>query len=344
MQRTMFDREFGSTVENGSLSARRAMIGRLFAGFAIAAILFVGTAAFAQDDTDRPIVEPSIELSERAPQEAEAAAPKSSLNILNLLVRGGWFMVPLGLLSIAVVTLAIERLLALRRDKMLPTALVQQLGNLSQNPSGFDPREAYRICQKYPSAASRVVKSMLLKVGRPQGEVENAVADTSQREAARFDSVVSWLTLCAAVAPLIGLLGTVWGLIQAFYDTTQLQAGASRTDMLAAGIYTALVTTMCGLTIAIPAAMLAHFFENRIIGWFHRIEELVTSLTPQIERFEGRVRFNDELVRELTGSPSQSSAGSGFTGENAAAGVDSNPSSDASSPSQTEALGGQVPG
>ena len=105
--------------------------------------------------------------------------------------------------------------------------------------------------------------------------------------------LVSWLSLAAAIAPLIGLLGTVWGITQAFYDTTQLIAGQNRAEALAEGIYTALVTTMFGLIIAIPASVLAHYFENRVVLMMNQIEEMIFNLLPQLERYEGKIRFSD---------------------------------------------------
>jgi biopolymer transport protein ExbB len=136
---------------------------------------------------------------------------------------------------------------------------------------------------------------MLLKVGRPHGEVEHAVAETSEREAERMYSNVRWLTLMAAVAPLYGLTGTVWGMIIAFRQTTILQAGQNKADFLAEGIYTALVTTLGGLLIAIPAAIVAHWFEGRIQSLFHHIDDLLFNLLPQVERYEGRVRFGRQV-------------------------------------------------
>ena len=237
------------------------------------------------------------------------AIKQKGLNLLDLLRHGGWFMVPLGLLSILVVSLAIERTLALREEKVIPPLLVRELGNLSRQEEGFDPRQAFRSCQSHPSAASRVLRVMLLKAGRPQSEVEYAVAESAEREATKLQSTVSWLTLAAAVAPLIGLLGTVWGMIQAFYDTTQLVAGQNKAEILAQGIYTALVTTLCGLIIAIPAAVLAHFFDNRIVRWFHKIEELAASLTPMMEQFEGKVRISSAADdRNVTRKESRSNS------------------------------------
>lgn len=225
----------------------------------------------------------------------QAAPPsRKGINFLALLTQGGWFMIPLILLSLAVGAIAIERFLTLRRERVFPTALVDQLSQLSRSPGGLDPRRAYQACQQFPSSAAYVLRSMLVKVGRPQSELEHAAAEASQREATRLSQTTSWLSLAAAVAPLIGLLGTVWGITQAFYDTTQLaelNAGQNRGVALANGIYIALVTTMVGLMIAIPAAVLSHFFENRIVQLINEIEEMAVNLMPQFERYEGQVRF-----------------------------------------------------
>ncbi|MBM4089644.1 MAG: MotA/TolQ/ExbB proton channel family protein [Planctomycetes bacterium] len=213
------------------------------------------------------------------------------INFFLLIVSGGWLMIPIGMMSLLTVTIFIERMIALRRGRVLPEMLVKELGRLGGSQGSFDPREAYRVCQRYPSAASTVVRAMLLKVGRPHSEVEHTVAEASEREADRLYSNVRWLNLAAAVTPLIGLLGTVWGMIDAFHRTTLLAPGQNKADELATGIYIALVTTLGGLMVAIPAAICSHFFEGRIGRLFHEINEMLFNLLPQIERFEGRMRF-----------------------------------------------------
>ena len=224
---------------------------------------------------------------------ADSGAETDGINFLSLLTQGGWFMIPLLALSLVVVAISLERVVSLRKERIFPGRLVRQLARLSQSPGGLEPKSAYEICQKFPSAAANVLKSLLIKVGRPQLEMENAVAEASQRQATRMLQMVSWLGLAAAIAPLIGLLGTVWGITQAFYDTTQLVAGQNRAEALAEGIYTALVTTMFGLIIAIPAAVMAHFFENRVISCMNQIEEMVFHLMPQLEKYEGKFRFSE---------------------------------------------------
>ncbi len=216
----------------------------VLAVLALLALAVVHQNAYAQ--LGEPNAEPSIQGGESLPgmdavqnenqAEDEDLAlpfqPRKGLSFLQLLTRGGWFMIPLGLLSIFVVAIGVERFIALRREKLFPQELVHNLAVLSQNQGGLDPRQAYQICQRFPSSAAYVIRSMLTRVGRPQLEIENAVNEASQREAARLSHLGSWLTLAAAIAPLIGLLGTVWGITQAFYDTTQLVAGQNRAEAL----------------------------------------------------------------------------------------------------------------
>jgi len=225
-----------------------------------------------------------------APGKTDSQKSKS-INIFALAVAGGIFMIPIAGMSILAVTMAIERSLALRTQKVLPDGLVAALGKLSEGSGNFDPKKAYRLCQQFPSAAASVIRVLLLRVGRPLPEIESAVAQASQREADRLYSNVRWLNLAASLSTMLGLIGTIQGMIMAFHQLTIMDAAADRTSVLSAGIYTALVTTFAGLAVAIPALLASHFFEGRILKIFHQIDELVFHLLPQLERYEGRVRF-----------------------------------------------------
>lgn len=251
----------------------------------------------AQDQD--PSAATSTAAAPEGTETAEAQAkPDNSLSILRLYMEGGIFMVPITLLSIVGLVAAIERGLALRRGRVVPEGLVTSLGQLGTSASGFDPRRAFKLCQQYPSAAATVVKTMLMRVGRPLAEVESAVKDTSEREATRLYANVRWLNLAATTATLFGLAGTIQGMILAFHKMTSLAPGADKAQELSAGIYVALVTTFAGLCVAIPAVMLAHFFEGKIQTLFNEIDELVQSLLPQVERYEGRVRFGKQDAGE----------------------------------------------
>ncbi len=241
-------------------------------------------------------------LESEEPKEGSGGLPGGSqldlprIDLWDLTKRGGFLMIPLGLVSLLVVTFGLERMIALRRGKVLPPVLFDGLRRLAGQKGGLDPRRAYALCNKYPSSASRVILSMLVRLGRPHGEVEQAHRDANEREAGRLYANVRWLTLAVGIAPLLGLLGTVGGMIQAFFETVHLQPGANRADYLAEGIYKALVTTFAGLSIAIPAALLAHMFEGRIQRLFRELDEFILTLLPQLERFEGRLRGNHETI------------------------------------------------
>ncbi len=228
---------------------------------------------------------------------------RKSLNLLSLITQGGLLMIPIMLMSVLVIAIVFERFFGLSDRKVLPKSFVHELGVLAASPKGFEPKEAYRVCQEFPSSASTVIRSMLLKVGRPLSEVERAVTEASDREASRLYSNVRWLNLVAAVAPLIGLFGTVWGMIKAFFETSLLTAGQNKSVVLAEGIYVALVTTLGGLAVAIPAAVFSHYFEGRIQNLFYQIDELLFNLMPQIERYEGRLRMSRKDLGGANGGP-----------------------------------------
>ncbi len=248
--------------------------------------------------------------SEQQTALAVAAQPER-INLLELLLKGRWLMVPIGLMSLVVVTVGAERFWGLLRGRVLPAKLIAGLARLARQPEGFDPRKAYRLCGQHPSAASTVVRAMLLKVGRPHTEMEHAIQQASQREAERLHSNVRWLNLAAAVTPLLGLMGTVWGMIEAFHQTARLSSEPlDRAQVLANGIWMALVTTFAGLAVAIPAAVLAHYFEGRIQRLFRELDETLSGLLPHLERYEGRVRLTKEQLERPDSRPLTASQGS----------------------------------
>lgn len=214
---------------------------------------------------------------------------KNVRSLWELFIAGGLLMWPIVAMSVVVVAFSLERLWALRRSRFVPRALVDGLTRLTvEGP--FDPRKAYRLCQEHPSVLATVVKTLLEKIGRPLAEVEHAVETAKDREASRLYANIRPISLAVSVTPLLGLLGTVQGMILAFYTTANLQAGANRAAELAQGIYVALITTFAGLCVAIPASVMAHFLEGRILAGFRRVDDVVAVLLPLVEKFENKGR------------------------------------------------------
>ncbi|HBE68574.1 MAG TPA: MotA/TolQ/ExbB proton channel family protein [Planctomycetaceae bacterium] len=260
-------------------------------------------AVAAPSHAQAPQADPAVGFSQAELQalaaqnstEADASAPETSSagpNFLSLLIDGGWLMLPIGLMSLLVVAITLERFFTLRSSNLLPGAVRREIRSSLDQPPEASMAVLFRTAQNKNSTASRMLRDIVLKAGRPIPEIENTLAESAQREADYMYGNVRWLSLAAAVTPLIGLLGTVWGMIMAFYETTQLGSGANRAEELAGGIYVALVTTLGGLAVAIPAAVFAHYFEGRITRALAKIDASLRSLLPLLEDLEGKGRFS----------------------------------------------------
>jgi len=228
-------------------------------------------------------------------KQVAAPPPIPSINWFEMILKGGPLMIPIGLMSVLVVAFTIERAIGLRRKKVVPRKLISGLGAMAASPAGFDPRKAYRLCQQYPSSASNVVRAMLLKVGRPVDEVERAVSESISRETWKLGYNVRPITLAVTVTPLLGLLGTVLGMMIVFFRTANAPVGQDRAVVLADGIYLKLITTFFGLAVAVPALVVAHYFEGRIQALMREVEDLVQAILPQAEKYEGKLRTRPTL-------------------------------------------------
>jgi len=224
----------------------------------------------------------------REPAKTESAEPPSlaSVTFWELYQKGGVLMYPISFLSFVVVCFGLERFLGLQRRAVVPRRLVKGLRKMAAQPSGLDPRPALELCERHSSAAASVVRAMLAKAGHPEAEVEQAVTAASEREAARLYFHVRWLNMAMSVAPMLGLLGTVQGMIIVFMGASQLPLGANKSTYMAEGIYLKLVCTFAGLVVAIPAAILSYLFEARIQQLSTDVEDLVAELLPRMSRFE----------------------------------------------------------
>lgn len=264
--------------------------------FALAVWCLAARVTRAQDapsvDTDalaeRAMAGPTDEAPQQSNVPVQAATSPKMPSMLEMFQRGGPFMWPILVLSFVVAIFSFERLLGLRRRKILPPKLVRQLQDLSDKPGGIDVKAVQKLCVQYPSPLANVLKAAVAKFGRPAADVEAACKDAADREANKLYGNVRPLNLAASVAPLLGLLGTLQGMIVVFYTTANLPPMANRVQALSDGIYMKLVTSFSGLLVAIPAVMLAHYFEGRIQRLFFRVDDVVGQVVPQLERQEAK--------------------------------------------------------
>ena len=205
--------------------------------------------------------------------EAGADSGVEKETMFSLIKKGGPIMIPLGIASIIALALALERFISLRRDRVLPDGFLSGLGNAwDSDPSG---QTAQQYCEQSTGSAGHVFKAGLQWRDSGHEAVAKAIEDAGIREADKLKRSLRGLSIIAAVSPLLGLLGTVYGMIDAFQRTSQ-SGGAAKTADLATGIYEALVTTAAGLTIAIPTLLLYQFLQSRVDKIIDHIDEVGT--------------------------------------------------------------------
>jgi biopolymer transport protein ExbB len=188
-------------------------------------------------------------------QEADAVSRQT---VWQWLVAGGPVMVPLGLCSVVAVGLILERYLRLRRDAVLPPP-VEEAIEVAQR--GDRPR-ALQMAAAIDAPAARILAAGLRRDTLPLLDLERAMEDQAAKESDVMRGRVRALSLIAAVAPLLGLLGTVLGLEDAFDRVVRV--GMGKPEQLAAGINEALITTIAGLWLAIPLMLVASFLNARV--------------------------------------------------------------------------------
>jgi len=191
---------------------------------------------------------------------ADADPPQQSM--LDVIMAGGFLMLPILLASFLMTLVVFERLVSLRRGSVLPGPFVKCF--LSQLREGaMDREEALELCEENNSHVARVFAAGIRKWGKPAVEVEQAVLDEGERTANNLRRYLRVINGVATVSPLLGLLGTVWGMMESF-NALASASTAGKSELLAGGISQALVTTAAGLFVAIPAMILYLYFVGRV--------------------------------------------------------------------------------
>lgn len=197
-----------------------------------------------------------------------AAAEPESMSLLAILMRGGWVMLPIAILSVLAVYLFVERLLVLRRAVADPQPFMRQVSSYVRTG---DIGGAIGFCRAHDSPIARILQRGLERLGRPIAEIQDAVQAAGRNETYILEKRTDLLASIAAIAPMLGFLGTVIGMIRAFQQVQTLQ-GAVDPSVLASGIWEALVTTAAGLAVGILALFAYNFLFNRIARAMNSME------------------------------------------------------------------------
>lgn len=257
----MRKRFFGGWV--GTSLASFTLLFFLLGTFSAITLLDARTAqAQAEDEDELPDDET---LDEPEPDEAEETTEESGETEQNLLIwmfdALGWgFSLIFLSLSFTMVALTVMNFLTARRESVLPVALIE----------GFDAQlsekryqDAYELAKNDDSFLGQVLSAGLAKLSKGYEQAIEAMQEEGEEENMKMEHRLSYLALIGTISPMVGLFGTVWGMIAAF-RVIAVGGGTPKPAELAAGISTALFTTLLGLAIAIPAIAIFNILKNRI--------------------------------------------------------------------------------
>lgn len=198
----------------------------------------------------------------------DAATTVANESLWDLVLKGGWIMIPLALLAIVSIYVFFERTFAISSASREDKDFMQKIKNFIHEGK---IEEARKLCQETNTPSSRMIEKGLSRIGRPMNDVLVAVENVGNIEISKLEKGFSWLATTAAGAPMIGFLGTVTGMVQAFMALAGAGSSANVT-VLSQGIYEALVTTVAGLIVGIIAMFAYNFLSSRVKKVMNKLE------------------------------------------------------------------------
>ena len=184
----------------------------------------------------------------------------NTLSFWSLVMDGGYIMIPIAILLIVVIYVFTERCIAISRAAREDSTFMNRIREYIHEG---DIESAHNLCRKTDTPYSRLIDKGLSRIGRPMNDVLVAIENTGNIEVANLGKGFPWLSTTAAGAPMLGFLGTVTGMIQAFFSLANAGTSADIT-VLSSGIYQALVTTVAGLVVGIIALFAYNYLVARV--------------------------------------------------------------------------------
>ena len=272
--------------------------------FFLLAVSLVLTPLSAQSTPDASTPAPATAPAGGGDANAPAAAPKAT-TVLDMVSQGGFVMWILGAASVCLVWFTAEGFYILRAKKLAPPSLIARLREAF---SAGNYQEGWSICKTNRCFLSSVLAAGLERVGRNKDAVEFAVEETAIREANDLKTNTTYLSVIGVVSPMIGLTGTVWGMIGAFKALGD--NGISNPSLLAGKIGEVLVATMSGLVVAVPAFIFFYVLRAKAQSAILHAESQVYKLLDEIpyEQLSG-VRIGENFSTDGSAKTRSARAG-----------------------------------
>ena len=210
-----------------------------------------------------------------------ATSAAQSLSLMDLIMKGGWMMIPIGILSVVSVYLMIERFITISRASKIDSGFMASIKTMLLDGK---VDAALSLCRSTNTPIARLLEKGIKRLGKPVKEIESAVENTGKLEIYKLEKNLSYLGIIAGIAPMFGFVGTISGVIKIFYNISL--ADNISIGLIAGGLYEKMITSAAGLIVGI----IAH------IG-FHYLNTMIDRVSFQLE--STTVEFID-LIQEPT--------------------------------------------
>ena len=207
-------------------------------------------------------------LVQAIPQDIIEEGQEKTIDYIDMAIRGGWIMIPLFLLSVISVYIFFERYFAIKRSSKVDDTFMNRIKDYIHDGK-ID--SALGLCQSQDSPIARMIEKGITRIGRPLNDVNTAIENVGNLEISKMEKGLSLLATVSGGAPMIGFLGTVIGMIRAFFDMANAGNNID-VGVLSEGIYTAMVTTVTGLLIGIIAFFAYNYLVTRVDNVVHNMQ------------------------------------------------------------------------
>jgi biopolymer transport protein ExbB len=211
-----------------------------------------------------PAVLPQVAAVAEQPEVTEV-----TISLWDMCLKGGWIMIPLALLFVLAIYIFIERMVVLHKAGHENSMFMNRIKDYV-----YDGKleSALNLCKDTDSPSARMIEKGITRLGRPMSDVQVAVENVGNMEIAKLEKHLGLLATVAGGAPMLGFLGTVLGMVEAFFEMEQAGGNTINLSQLAGGIYTAMVTTVAGLIIGVCAFFAYNYLVGRVDSVMRRLE------------------------------------------------------------------------
>jgi biopolymer transport protein ExbB len=196
------------------------------------------------------------------------AVTGQTISVIDLAIKGGFMMIPIAVLWVLAIYLFIERVLTINKANQDPEAF---MGRIKELVLRGDINGAKVLCSQNPTPVARMIEKGIARIGSPLKNIEASIENVGKIEVFKLEKNLPTLATIAGAAPMMGFLGTVIGMVEAFIAISQ-EEGSVSPKLLSSGIYTAMITTVAGLIVGILAYLAYNYLVSRVQKVVHKME------------------------------------------------------------------------